>query len=447
MIPALALASPRSSPAGCGSPGRTTAGARPPPACAVRRVRHVQEGHADDVGHRDVAGAVAGRGHPDQAVREEVPERHDQARGQELRRLHGHDQAGRVVGQRSRCLPGQRGLRDRPAAGQGAPDPAARLRREGLRLEHAVRQRGDARPAALVERRRHVGHGHAVGRRPEGGGRGRLLQQGDAAAAGPGGAEDVRRLRGTASPRPRARACRRSWSATSTAGRWATSSWCSRPASTIPRRSRDWIYGRSGATFNTPARARPRRWSQQWAQKGYFEDGFNGVSQEDAAARFGKGEGLYFITGPWENQTFAGPLGDGVGFFPLPSLDGAPGAPTTGALSLPFHDQCQVQAPGRGRRLHRLHHRPAAAGVVIQNGDLPAADPGSGAIDPQLVAGGDLAALAGEVQGGHADALPGLGDADDGRHAVRRPPAADAGRMTPAQFAAAVQEDWEKSHS
>src|SRR3954452_17388980 len=49
----------------------------------------------------------------------------------------------------------------------------------------------------------------------------------------------------------------------------------------------NWTYGRSGATFNTPGTRKAATILQQWAQKGYFEDGFNGVSQENAAARFG----------------------------------------------------------------------------------------------------------------------------------------------------------------
>jgi raffinose/stachyose/melibiose transport system substrate-binding protein len=145
----------------------------------------------------------------------------------------------------------------------------------------------------------------------------------------------------------------------------------------------DWTYGRSGATFDDIGTRKAAAVLEQWAKAGYFEDGFNGVSQENAAARYGKGEGLYFITGPWENQTFAGPLGDEVGFFPLPSLDGSAGAPTTGSLSLPFHISSKSQHKDVAAAFLDFVTSPHAAAVVIENGDLPAANPGSGAVDPQ----------------------------------------------------------------
>ena len=204
---------------------------------------------------------------------------------------------------------------------------------------------------------------------------------------------------------------------------------------------------RHRSTPPAPAR-RPRCW-QQWSDKGYFEDGYNGVSQENAAARFGKGEGLYFITGPWENQTFAGPLGDGVGFFPLPSLDGTPGAPTSGFAVAAVPHQPLLPKPGRGGGVHQLHHRPGTRPKVVIPQRRPAGrEPGGGGGRSQVVAGRDLATAWGEkAQGGHAHALPGLGHPHDGRHPVRRAAAAEREPQMPADFAAAVQQDWVKTHS
>src|SRR3954453_12882409 len=99
----------------------------------------------------------------------------------------------------------------------------------------------------------------------------------------------------------------------------------------------NWTYGHAGATFDTAGTRKAAAVMQQWSDKGYFEDGFNGVSQENAAARFGRGAALYFTTGRGETQTFAGPLGNGVGFITLPSQDGPPVESPTGSLSLPFH--------------------------------------------------------------------------------------------------------------
>ncbi len=214
-----------------------------------------------------------------------------------------------------------------------------------------------------------------------------------------------------------------------------------------PKAIADWTYGRSGATFDTPGTRKAATVVQQWGQKGYFEDGFNGVSQENAAARFGKGEGLYFITGPWENQTFAGPLGDGVGFFPLPSLDGAPGAPATGSISLPFHVSAKSKHPDVAAAFIDFITNSAAAKVIIHNGDLPAADPGSGAIDPNSSLAAISAAWLEKSKAGTLTPYLDWATATMGDTLFGALQQLTSGRMTPAQFTAAVQADWEKSHS
>ena len=179
--------------AACGSPGSSNGGSAASGA-GIDQLRHVEEGHDHDVGHRELTGAVEGVERAHLAVRAEVPERDGQAHGQELRRLHDDHQARRLVRQRARRLPGQRGI-GRPGAGEGAPDRAARLAGEGLRLGQPLRQLGRAEPAALVGRRPALGHRRSVGRRPEGGGAGRLLQQGHHEAARHQGADHVRRVR------------------------------------------------------------------------------------------------------------------------------------------------------------------------------------------------------------------------------------------------------------
>jgi raffinose/stachyose/melibiose transport system substrate-binding protein len=209
----------------------------------------------------------------------------------------------------------------------------------------------------------------------------------------------------------------------------------------------NWTYGHAGATFDTAGTRKAATVLQQWSDKGYFEDGFNGVSQENAAARFGKGEGLYFITGPWENQTFAGPLGDGVGFFPLPSLDGTPGAPTTGSLSLPFHISSHSQNQAVAAAFINFITDGNAAKVVIRNGDLPAANPGAAAVDPNSSLAAISAAWSEKAKAGtltpYLDwATPTMGDTLFGGLQQL-----SENRETPADFAAAVQQDWVKTHS
>ena len=209
----------------------------------------------------------------------------------------------------------------------------------------------------------------------------------------------------------------------------------------------NWTYGRSGSTFDTAGTRKAASVIQQWAGKGYFENGFNGVSQENAAARFGKGEGLYFITGPWENQTFAGPLGDGVGFFPLPSIDGTAGAPTTGALSLPFHISSHSQHQAVAAAFINWITSPHAAGIVIGNGDLPAANPGAAAVDPNSSLAAIAAAWGEKSRAGTLTPYLDWATSSMGDTLFGGLQQLTENRATPAQFASAVQADWEKSHS
>ena len=214
-----------------------------------------------------------------------------------------------------------------------------------------------------------------------------------------------------------------------------------------PKAIADWTYGRPGATFDTPGTRKAAAVLADWAKQGYFEDGFNGVSQENAAARFGKGTGLYFITGPWENQTFAGPMGDGVGFFTLPSIDGAAGAPTTGSLSLPFHVSTKSKHPDVAAAFVDFITSPTAAAVVIKNGDLPAADPGAASIDTNSSIAAISSAWLEKSQAGTLTPYLDWSTSTMGDTLFGGLQKLSAGQMTPAQFTAAVQADWEKSHS
>jgi raffinose/stachyose/melibiose transport system substrate-binding protein len=209
----------------------------------------------------------------------------------------------------------------------------------------------------------------------------------------------------------------------------------------------DWTYGRPGSTFDDAGTRKAASVLEQWGKDGYFENGWNGVSQVSAAARFAKGEGLYFITGPWENETFAGPMKDNVGFFTMPSASGAPGAPTTGALSIPYHISAKSKNKAVAAAFLNYIADPHAAAVVIQNGDLPAAEPKGATIDPNSSLASISKAWVAKSKAGiltpYLDwATPTMGDTLFG--ALQQ---LSQGKMTPAQFTATVQQDWEKTHS
>ena len=207
-----------------------------------------------------------------------------------------------------------------------------------------------------------------------------------------------------------------------------------------------WVFGHPGASFDTPGTRRAAEVFARWGADGYFESGFNGVSQQSAAARFARGEGLYSITGPWENETYAGPLGDRVGFFALPGVSTGPPA-TTGSLSLPFHISAHTPHPAVATAFVDYLTGRHAAQLIISHGDLPAADPGQAA----LRGDSSLSAIARtwEAKSRHGLLVPYLdwATATMGDTMFSRLQELSQGRITPAQFTAAVQADWESAHS
>jgi raffinose/stachyose/melibiose transport system substrate-binding protein len=97
---------------------------------------------------------------------------------------------------------------------------------------------------------------------------------------------------------------------------------------TGPSETNALVFGREGASIDTPEAERAATMVQDWAQSGYFSDGFNGLSFNDAAAGFEQGKALYSITGSWQAPVYDDKLGADVGFFLVPGED-ASTDPTT----------------------------------------------------------------------------------------------------------------------
>ena len=209
----------------------------------------------------------------------------------------------------------------------------------------------------------------------------------------------------------------------------------------------NWTYGRPGSTFDDAGTRQAAATLEQWGKAGYFESGWNGVSQTAAAARFAKGEGLYFITGPWENETFAGPMKDNVGFFTMPSASGAPNAATTGALSIPYHISANSKNKAVAAAFLNFIADPHAAAVVIQNGDLPAATPKGASIDPNSSLASISKAWVAKSKAGLLTPYLDWATSTMGDTLFGDLQQLSQGKMTPAQFTASVQKDWEKTHS
>lgn len=87
----------------------------------------------------------------------------------------------------------------------------------------------------------------------------------------------------------------------------------------------DWIFGKAGATIDTPSNLIAAQHLEQWIKDGYFPPDINAIEYTDAAARFGKGEGVFTFNGDWQNAGYDTDLPGNVGFFLFPPSEAGGG--------------------------------------------------------------------------------------------------------------------------
>ena len=225
----------------------------------------------------------------------------------------------------------------------------------GLRLGGPL-VRAAARPQQLLARRQAVRQRQPLRRLADGRDRRRLLQQGQGRPRRPRRSpsfEAAARQGQAARRRPDPR------SATSTSGPASTSSRPSQTSSPTSRlRARLRVRPRRRVLRHAGEPARRPRSSRSWATKGYFTPDFNGTGYDPAWQQFAKGKGPFLIAGTWLIADLAEAMGDNVGFFLMPRRGGGrrPGGARRREPAVRHHPE--VQEPGRGGRLHRLHHQP-----------------------------------------------------------------------------------------
>ncbi|MGH3425529.1 MAG: ABC transporter substrate-binding protein, partial [Nocardioidaceae bacterium] len=68
----------------------------------------------------------------------------------------------------------------------------------------------------------------------------------------------------------------------------------------VPREDiRDLGFGRAGSSWTTPENQAAASTFDDWVDKGYFTEDFNGVGYDPAWHRFAKGEGVFLVAGTW----------------------------------------------------------------------------------------------------------------------------------------------------
>jgi len=108
--------------------------------------------------------------------------------------------------------------------------------------------------------------------------------------------------------------------------------------------SNDWVYGKTGATFDDQAHQAAAAELQAWAKQGYFNSDALAITYNDSIARFVKGDGVFYVGGDWATGDLYKGLGDNVGWMLYPAgPDGKHAA--VGSVSLPIHISAKTKYP------------------------------------------------------------------------------------------------------
>lgn len=84
----------------------------------------------------------------------------------------------------------------------------------------------------------------------------------------------------------------------------------------------DFMFTTGEVDFDVEANVAAARKLQEWVDKGYLSDGFEGIGYDDSWQLFSSGEGGMMLTGNWITSEFlAGPNAQNIGFFLLPPME------------------------------------------------------------------------------------------------------------------------------
>ena len=135
----------------------------------------------------------------------------------------------------------------------------------------------------------------------------------------------------------------------------------------------DWIFGARGGKINFTSQGTLNAATklQNWAKSGSFTKGYEGLGYDPSWGDFGKGKGLFLISGSWLTADLKKALGKDVGFFLLPPPSGKPLA-TLGGEGLPWAISSKTKNADAAATYLDFITNNASMQVVTDNGNLSA---------------------------------------------------------------------------
>ncbi|MDX6562618.1 MAG: raffinose/stachyose/melibiose transport system substrate-binding protein, partial [Gaiellales bacterium] len=142
---------------------------------------------------------------------------------------------------------------------------------------------------------------------------------------------------------------------------------------------RNWIFHVPGSTYEAPANIKALTVFQKWFKDNYFGTDYNALIENDAAAAFAKGKGVFYLGGNWQAAVIQTGLKDNVGFMNMP-----PGPSgkyvAVGATSLPWHVSSKTKYPDVGAAfINWLIAGPGSAQMMYDQNQIPAIQTAPGA--------------------------------------------------------------------
>jgi raffinose/stachyose/melibiose transport system substrate-binding protein len=136
--------------------------------------------------------------------------------------------------------------------------------------------------------------------------------------------------------------------------------------------TRDFVFAKGGASFDTPENLAAATKLQEWAKKGYFTPNTNGTGYDAAWQAFTKGKGPFTIAGTWITNDAFSALGDKLGFFLMPPRKAGSDPVSLGGESLPWGITAKSKNADVAAAYIDFITNAKAADVQVQTENLPA---------------------------------------------------------------------------
>ncbi len=138
-----------------------------------------------------------------------------------------------------------------------------------------------------------------------------------------------------------------------------------------------WIYGVDDASFDIPEATQAAETLLDFADSGYFTEGYEGIGYDDSWRAFAGGDGVFFWTGSWIGGDLVGAGGEKFGFIRTPPQTAGGASLSIGGVGLPWAIRKTTGNPELALAYidfmtsDAAMEKIAAAGVLPSHGDPP----------------------------------------------------------------------------